>query len=90
MRAPSVRISPRTHELVRHLAEKGKQSMQSVLDDAIERYRRERFLRAANANFAARKGDVKAWKRELYDWELWNKTVSDGISLGVNTPDPLP
>jgi len=47
--------------------------MQSVLDDAIERYRRERFLRAANADFAALKTDEKSWKRELHDRELWKK-----------------
>jgi len=80
MRASNVRISPRAHELLRQLAEEGQQSMQSVLDDAIERYRRERFLRAANADFAALKGDVKAWKQELHDRELWEKTVADGIS----------
>jgi len=79
-RTPNVRISPRAHELLRQLAEEQQQSMQSVLDDAIERYRRERFLRAANADFVALKGDVKAWKQELCDRELWEKTVADGIS----------
>ena len=54
--------------------------IQTVLDDAIERYRRERFLRAANADFAALKADPKSWKQELHDRELWEKTVSDGIS----------
>jgi hypothetical protein len=59
--------------------------MQSVLDSAIERYRRDRFLRAANADFASRKADGKAWKQELHNRELWKKIVADGISKGVNT-----
>jgi hypothetical protein len=79
-RTPNVRISPRTHELLRQLAEEEQQSMQSVLDTALERYRRDRFLRAANADFAALKADGKAWKQELHDRELWEKTVADGIS----------
>lgn len=54
--------------------------MQSVLDSAIERYRRERFLRGANADFAALQRDRKAWKQELRDRELWETTVADGIS----------
>ena len=47
-RTPNVRISPHAHELLRQLAEEEQASMQAVLDRAIERYRRESFLRAAN------------------------------------------
>jgi hypothetical protein len=54
--------------------------MQSVLDCAIERYRRDRFLRAANADFAALKADGKAWRQELHNRKLREKTVADGIS----------
>lgn len=52
--------------------------MQSVLDRALERYRRERFLRAANADFTALKQDAKSWKQELRERELWEQTSSDG------------
>jgi hypothetical protein len=79
-RTPNVRISPRAHELLRQLAEEEQQSMQAVLDSAIERYRRESFLRGANADFAALKRDPKAWKQDLRDRELWETTVADGIS----------
>jgi len=37
--------------------------MQSVLDRALERYRRERFLRAAYADFTALKQDAKSWQQ---------------------------
>ena len=76
----NVRISPRAHELLRQLAEEERRSMQSVLDQALERYRRDRFLRAANADFALLKGDAKAWKQEVGERELWEQTVGDGIS----------
>jgi hypothetical protein len=78
--APNVRISPRAHELLRQLAEEEQESMQAVLDRAIERYRREKFLRGANADFAALKTDAKAWKGELRERDLWETTVADGIS----------
>lgn len=77
---PNIRISPRAHEVLRQLAKEEQQSMQSILDDAVEQYRREMFLRAANADFAALKADVKSWKQELRDRELWEKTVADGIT----------
>ena len=79
-RPPNVRISPRAHELLRQLAEEEKQSMQSVLDRAIERYRRETFLRAANADFAALKRNTKAFTQETDDRKVWERTLADGIS----------
>jgi len=52
-RAPNVRISASSHELLRRLAEEEGESMHAILDKAIERYRRERFLRAANEDYQA-------------------------------------
>jgi hypothetical protein len=80
LRTPNVRISAQAHQLLRHLAAEEQRSMQSVLDRALEQYRRERFLRAANADFAALKRDSKAWNQELRDRELWDQTDADGIS----------
>jgi hypothetical protein len=71
-RTPNVRISPHAHELLRQLAEEEQASMQAVLDRAIERYRRESFLRAA-------KGDSRAWKHEAQERQLWEQTLSDGL-----------
>ena len=77
---PNVRLSPRTHALLRQIADEEQQSMQAVLDKAIERYRRERFLHAANADFAALKRNPKAWKDELRERELWEQTLADGLA----------
>ena len=76
---PNVRISAHAHEVLRQLAEEEQESMQSVLDRAIERYRREKFLRDANADFEALKRDPKAWKEELRERALWEQTLGDGI-----------
>ena len=53
--------------------------MQAVLDKAIERYRRERFLQSANADFAALKTHPNAWREELRERELWEPTLADGL-----------
>jgi predicted transcriptional regulator len=79
-RSPNVRVSPRAHELLRQLAEEEQQSMQSILDQALERYRREKFLRAANADFEALRSNPKAWKEELQERELWEQTLADGLA----------
>ena len=54
--------------------------MQSVLDRALEGYRRDRFLRAANADFAALRDDPNAWKAVLRERELWEQTSADGLA----------
>ena len=79
-RALNVRISPRAHALLREMAVEEQRSMQSVLDRALEHYRREKFLRAANGDFAALRNDHKAWKDELRERELWEQTSSDGLT----------
>ena len=78
-RTPNVRISPHAHELLRQLAEEEQASMQAVLDRAIERYRRETFLRAANNDFQALKSDPRAWKHEEQERQLWEQTLADGL-----------
>jgi hypothetical protein len=81
-RAPIVRISPRAHELLRQIAAEERQSMQSVLDKALESYRREKFLRAANTDFEALKRDAKVWKEVLHEREMWERTLGDGLVSG--------
>ena len=76
---PNVRISPRTHQLLQQLAEEADESMQAILDKAIESYRREEFLRAANRDYASLRRNHKVWKEELRERELWEQTLADGL-----------
>jgi hypothetical protein len=78
-RTPSFRISPRARQLLRQLAKDAGESMQSILDKAIERYRRQEFLRAANRDYAALRRNSKRWKEELRERELWEQTLADGL-----------
>jgi hypothetical protein len=54
--------------------------MQAIVDKALERYRRESFFRAANADFEALRSDSKAWKQELRERKLWEQTLGDGLA----------
>ena len=75
----NVRISAKSRDTLRRLAREEGKRMQSILDEAIERYRREKFLRDANADFAAFRKSSRAWKQELKERELWEQTLSDGL-----------
>jgi predicted DNA-binding protein len=77
--SPNIRISPHAKAVLRQLAKREGKSMQSVLDDAIEQYRRDRFLDEVNAAYAALRSDPKAWKEEEAERALWDRTLADGL-----------
>ena len=79
MPSANVRISAETRETLRELARQEGESMQAVLDKAIENYRRQKFLDDANAAFATLKSNPKAWKEELEERKLWDLTLNDGL-----------
>jgi hypothetical protein len=53
--------------------------MTEVLDQAIEVYRRQRFLRGLNADFVALQQDKAAWAEELAEREAWDSALADGL-----------
>src|SRR3982750_207282 len=78
-RAPNVRISANSHELLRRLAEEEGESMHAILDKAIDRYRRERFLRSANEDYQALNASPASWQQELQERACWDQTLADGL-----------
>lgn len=75
----NVRISETAHQMLKQLADREGRSMQSILDKAVEEYRRKTFLEKANAAFAALRSDPQRWKEEREERELWDATSSDGL-----------
>ena len=53
--------------------------MQSVIDQAVEAYRRRRFLEAANEEYARLRADPTAWGEELEERRLWDSTLLDAL-----------
>jgi hypothetical protein len=76
---PNIRITPRSKAALRALARQEGKPMQAVLDEAIERYQRDKFLDEVNAAYAALRKDAKAWKREQAERAIWDKTIADGL-----------
>lgn len=79
MAGTKARISSTSHETLRRLAREEKQPMQAILDNAVERYRRARFLNGANADFAALRNSSGAWKEVLVERRLWETTAADEL-----------
>ena len=79
MPSANVRISIRAREVLRRVAREERQPMQTILDQAVEHYRREKFLRDANADYATLRTNSPAWAEELAERELWDVTLLDGL-----------
>jgi predicted transcriptional regulator len=96
MRSATVRISAKARQMLRELAAQSGESMQEILDKAIDHYQREQFWKEANASFAALRQDAEAWQHELAERALWDNTLMDGIepereekpTKRVSTPKP--
>jgi predicted transcriptional regulator len=79
MQSATVRISGTSHNLLKELAARSGDSIQVILDKAIEQYRRQVFLQEANQAYAALRNQPEAWEAELEEREAWDTTLSDGL-----------
>lgn len=77
MASTSVRIDEEALATLRELARRQRQPIQTVLHEAIDHYRREKFLEEANAAFAALKSSPEAWADEQRERELWDRAGAD-------------
>lgn len=74
-----IRLSRQLQKALRKLAEQEGESMQQILEKALERYRRERKLELFNEAYAKLRRDPKAWQEELREREIWDTALIDGL-----------
>lgn len=73
----TVRISQASWQALRQIAAQAGEPMQTVLDKAIEAYRRQCFLHEANTAYAALRDNAEAWEEEITEREAWEITDDD-------------
>ena len=69
----------KTYAKLRETATETGKPMIAVLAKAVENYRRQTFLEALNADFAALRSDTRAWKEELAERAVWDNALADGL-----------
>ena len=79
LESPNIRISAQSKAILRELAEHEGKPMQTVLDAAIEHYRRDRFFRELDEGYAQLQANPRAWQEELDERRLWDSTLADGL-----------
>jgi hypothetical protein len=61
------------------LANSSGDTIQEILDKAIENYRRNLFLVQANESFLTLRNNETLWQEESAEREAWDQTIADGI-----------
>jgi mRNA interferase MazF len=82
MTAPAtttVRVSVQTRQKLHDLVRSSGLSTQEVLERALELYRRQQILTAANAAYARLAEDRPAWAADEAERAVWDVTLSDGL-----------
>ncbi len=79
MASTMMRVSETARQSLGDLAAKMQKSMQAVLDEAVEEYRRQRILQELNEDYRALRNDPEAWKAELEERREWDVTLLDGL-----------
>ena len=77
--ATQLRVNETIHNVIKNLARESGESMQSIVEKAVARYKRELFLESLNQDFRQLRDDKKAWKTELEERRLWENALLDGV-----------
>ncbi|QLQ07135.1 MAG: toxin-antitoxin system protein [Anaerolineae bacterium] len=79
MTTTTIRVTTAMRDLLQQLAQASGVSMQSVLEQALESYRRQTLLEATNAAYGALRTNVDAWNQLEDERLVWEQTLADGL-----------
>lgn len=77
MTAIQVRIDEATHRTIKSLASDLGESMQGVVERAVERFRRDIFLEGLNRDFDNLRRNPDEWGSEIEERMLWDTALTD-------------
>jgi predicted DNA-binding protein len=79
MASSVVRVGERTRKVLEDLCARTGRSARAILDEAVECYRRQRFLEEANRAFDALRRDRRAWAAELEERRAWDRASTNRL-----------
>ena len=79
MATQTVRISERAYHDLRALAAEFDESMQALIEQAVEEYKRRRMFEKANAVYAELRSNPEVWKKIVAERAVWEGTLADGL-----------
>ena len=75
----SVRIRFESCQKLQQFAKELNISTAEMLDKVVNAYERQIYLERLNADFAALRADLVAWREELEERRIWDATLADDL-----------
>ena len=75
----SITIGESAGNILHEISQQEKISIQTVLEKAIENYRRQYVLTQTNKAYAKLRKNPKAWAEEIKERKNWENTLSDDL-----------
>jgi hypothetical protein len=75
----TIDISETTHRTLLQLAQTSGDDLVTIMDRAVENYRRSVFLAQADRAFAKLRQNEELWQEEIAERQLWDLTIADGV-----------
>lgn len=75
----TVRVDEHLHTMLRSIARQEGRSIGSVIEDAVERYRREKFWASVQDGYARLQADPEQWAAYQQEIDLWDTMAGDGL-----------
>lgn len=75
----TVRVEPKLHATLRALAIAEQRPIGEVIEEAVDRYQKERFWKAMHEGFARLRADPVAWRDYQDEADLWDLVSGDGL-----------
>jgi hypothetical protein len=76
----TIDISETTHKTLLQLAQSSGDDLVTIMDRAVENYRRYIFLVQADRAFATLKQNEELWQEEIAERQAWDVTIADGVT----------
>jgi hypothetical protein len=77
--ASTVRVEDSLHATLREIAAEERRPIGQVIEDAIQRYQKEKFWQGVQEDFARLRADPVAWKDYQDEVMLWDSTAGNGL-----------
>ena len=75
----TIDISETTHKTLLQLSQTSGEDIVTVMERAVENYRRYVFLAQADRAFAALRQNEELWQDEIAERQAWEITIADGV-----------
>jgi hypothetical protein len=76
----TIDISETTHKTLLQLAQTSGDDFATIMDRAVENYRRYVFLIQADRAFATLRQNEELWQDEIAERQAWDVTNADGVT----------